>query len=226
MVAGYGGEEAGTALADVLFGEYNPAGRLAYTVPAGVEQLPPFSDYEMDTSACGDAACGRTYRYLDEPPLFHFGSGISYTRFETRQLRLSSATIGPCERVTVTVSVTNVGNMDGEEVTQLYIARHGTLAEAPTIALAGFVRTAVLVGMTHSLSFELRPSQLAVVQPKGRTGWVVQPCNVTVYVGGRQPSAPAPTTSDVVQSAAFQIWDPKGETPLDQCGERAHDLIR
>lgn len=229
VVAGYGGEEAGTALADVLFGEYNPAGRLPYTVPTGIEQLPPFGDYQMDTGACGDTACGRTYRYLNKPPLFHFGSGVSYTHFETRRLQLSSAIIGPCERITVTVSVTNVGDVDGEEVTQLYISRHGTQAEAPTISLVGFARTAVPVGMTRSLSFELRPSQLAVVQPKERKGWVVQPCNVTVYAGGRQPTAPAPTASDVVQSAAFQIrdsLDSEGETPLDKCGERAHDLIR
>lgn len=226
VVAGYGGEEAGTALAEVLFGEYNPAGRLPYTVPTGIEQLPPFGDYQMDTRACGDAACGRTYRYLDKLPLFHFGSGVSYTQFETRQLQLSSVEIGPCERITVTVNVTNVGNVDGDEVTQLYISRHGNTVEVPTISLAGFARTALPAGETRFLSFELRPSHLAVVQPKGRKGWVVQPCNVTVFVGGRQPSAPAATASDIVQSTTFQIRSPEGEISLDKCGKRARDLIR
>ena len=62
VLAGYGGEEAGTGLADVIFGLYNPAGRLPYTVPTGLEQLPPFESYQMDRGSCGDAACGRTYR--------------------------------------------------------------------------------------------------------------------------------------------------------------------
>jgi beta-glucosidase len=61
----------------VIFGDYNPGGRLPYTVPTGLEQLPPFESYQMDRGSCGEAACGRTYRYMDKPPLFHFGSGQS-----------------------------------------------------------------------------------------------------------------------------------------------------
>lgn len=91
VLAGYGGEEAGTGLAEMIFGAYNPAGRLPYTVVTGLEQLPPFESYQMDRGSCGEAACGRTYRYMDKPPLFHFGSGQSYSTFTTRGMKLSAS---------------------------------------------------------------------------------------------------------------------------------------
>lgn len=126
VIAGYGGEEAGTGLADVIFGAYNPAGRLPYTVPTGLEQLPPFENYQMDRGSCGQAACGRTYRYMDKPPLFHFGSGQSFTTFTTRKLHLGATrtvSTTECAVVNVTVEVSNTGHLDGDEVTQVYISR-------------------------------------------------------------------------------------------------------
>eukprot|EP01052_Picozoa_sp_SAG31_P010005 SAG31_NODE_536_length_14340_cov_9.449196_6_plen_384_part_00 len=213
LLAGYGGEEAGTGLADVLFGHYNPAGRLPYTVPTGLGQLPPFESYQMDRGSCGsDGTCGRTYRYMDKPPLFHFGSGQSYTTFTTRNLVTSSAILSTasCSGVNVTVEVSNVGQVAGDEVTQVYISRNGTMAPAPPIALAAFARTHLKAGAKISLTLEIRPIALAVVEPKARRGWTLQPCTITIYVGGRQPSAPLPDNNphDKVQATTVGLLGP------------------
>ena len=98
--AWYPGEEGGTAIADVLFGDYNPAGRLPVTFYRSVDQLPPFDDYAMT---------GRTYRYLAEPPLYPFGHGLSYTRFAYSRLRLDPPQIGPSGTDAVSVDVCNTG---------------------------------------------------------------------------------------------------------------------
>ena len=100
LEAWYPGEEGGAAIADVLFGNYSPAGRLPVTFYRGVEQLPPFDDYAMT---------GRTYRYLTEPPLYPFGHGLSYTRFDYSHLHLDAPEMAPAGRVHVSVDVTNSG---------------------------------------------------------------------------------------------------------------------
>jgi len=179
LYAGYPGEEAGTSLADVLFGDYSPGGRLPYTiptglgqvrafepdlpssavprvtpsalvrltrVPTGLGQLPPFESYDMATGCGSDGSCGRTYRYLDTPPLWRFGDGLSYSSFKTTALTLSSRSIKPCENVSVSVTVANVGAVDADEVTQLYIQRAGTADLAPRLQLAGNIT------IPHSLS--------------------------------------------------------------------------
>ena len=254
VLAGYGGEEAGTGLADVIFGRYNPAGRLPYTVPTGLEQLPPFESYQMDRGSCGDAACGRTYRatamtlatlafpyprhlsltaywvragYMDKPPLFHFGSGQSYSTFTTRKLSTSASavTTTSCSVVNVSVEVTNTGQVAGDEVTQLYIQRNGTSAEAPHLALAAFARTHIAAGETATVVLPLRPAALAVVEPRGRQGWQLQPCTVTLFVGGRQPSAPAPDNNpaDTVQVGTLRVSG--AASPLGNCPGSAANFI-
>jgi beta-glucosidase len=106
-----------------------------------------------------------------------------------------------CDGFNVSVLLTNSGTTDGDEVTQVYISRTGTTAPAPPLALAAFARTPVPAGKSVLLSLTVRAASLAVVQPLGRQGWVLQPCEITLYVGGRQPSAPVPehNPQDVVQ---------------------------
>src|SRR5205807_10404798 len=110
--AWYPGEEGGTAIADVLFGDYNPGGRLPVTFYKSVDQLPPFTDYRMQ---------GRTYRYFKGDPLYPFGFGLSYTKFKYDNLRLSAKTIKAGEGLRVSVDVQNIGDRAGDEVMQLYV---------------------------------------------------------------------------------------------------------
>jgi len=113
VYAWYPGEQGGNAIADVLFGDYNPGGRLPVTFVASLAQLPPFTDYRM---------AGRTYRFMSAAPLYRFGYGLSYTRFTYANPKLSQAAIRPGDRVAVTVEVTNAGNVAGDEVVQLYVS--------------------------------------------------------------------------------------------------------
>src|SRR4026208_587010 len=112
----------GTAIADVLFGDYNPAGRLPVTFYKSVDQLPPFTDYSME---------GRTYRYFKGEPLYPFGYGLSYTRFDYSNLRFQSKTVKAGESMKVSVDVTNAGDREGEEVVQLYLTDPVASAPAP-----------------------------------------------------------------------------------------------
>ena len=110
--AWYGGQEGGTAVADVLFGDYNPAGRLPITFYKSVDQLPDFQDYSMK---------GRTYRYMTQTPLYPFGYGLSYTTFDYKNAKLSKDKIASNESVTLSFDIANTGKMDGDEVAQIYI---------------------------------------------------------------------------------------------------------
>ena len=111
-MAWYPGQQGGNAVADVLFGDVNPAGRLPVTFYKSVDQLPPFADYDMK---------GRTYRYFEGDPLYPFGHGLSYTRFEYSDLRVDRPRVGARDTVNVSVRVKNVGARAGDEVVQLYV---------------------------------------------------------------------------------------------------------
>ncbi|RHJ81464.1 glycoside hydrolase family 3 C-terminal domain-containing protein [Parabacteroides sp. AM08-6] len=145
--AWYGGQEAGTAVADILFGDYNPAGRLPVTFYKSVDQLPDFEDYSMK---------GRTYRYMTQTPLYPFGYGLSYTTFSYRNAKLSSNKITKDQSVTLTFDIANTGKMDGEEVAQVYI-KNPNDPEGPIKALKAFTRVPVKAGSTKKVSLELAP---------------------------------------------------------------------
>jgi beta-glucosidase len=173
--AWYGGEEAGTAIAEVLLGRYNPAGRLPVTVYASPGQLPPFEDYRME---------GRTYRYFRGAPLYRFGDGLSYTRFAYAKLSLpESVTAG--EPVQVSVEVRNAGARAGDEVVQLYVSDLEASAPVPIRSLAGFRRIALEPGERRTVSFTVTPRQLSVIDASYRR--VVEPGLFEISVGGRQP---------------------------------------
>jgi beta-glucosidase len=171
----YPGEEGGTALADVLFGDADPGGRLPLTFYRSVDQLPPFTDYGMD---------GRTYRFFHGEPLFPFGHGLSYTRFEYSDLDVP-ARVAVGTAVPVSVTVRNAGSRDGDEVVQLFVTHRGATTRVPIRSLQGFRRLHLEAGERQRVSFVLDPKQLAIVDDAGRVR--VEPGEVQVAVGGKQP---------------------------------------
>lgn len=145
--AWYGGQAAGTAVADVLFGDYNPAGRLPVTFYKSTDQLPDFEDYSMKE---------RTYRYMTEEPLYPFGYGLSYTTFVYKNASLSAPKIGKNDNVTVTFEIENTGKRDGDEVAQLYV-KNPNDSKGPIKALKGFKRVSIPAGKTEKVSIQLDP---------------------------------------------------------------------
>lgn len=170
--AWYGGEEAGAAVADILFGDYNPAGRLPVTFYKSVDQLPAFKNYNM---------AGRTYRYMTEKPLYPFGYGLSYTTFSYKNGKLSSNSIKMSENVTVSFDIANNGKMDGDEVAQVYI-RNPKDINGPIKSLKGFKRINVKAGQTTTVSFELKPEAFQTFNDATQTFDVV-PGKYIVYYG-------------------------------------------
>jgi beta-glucosidase len=175
ILAGYGGQQGGNAVADVLFGDYNPAGRLPVTYYKSVDQLPPFDDYDMT---------GRTYRYFIKEPLYPFGYGLSYTTFNYSNLSLpSSAPAG--EKVTVKVTVTNTGKMTGDEVVELYLTDEKASTQRPVRQLEGFSRVNLKPGESKVVEISLEPRQFSMINNKAKR--VIEPGYFTISVGGKQP---------------------------------------
>lgn len=141
----YAGQEGGTAIADVLFGDYNPAGRLPVTFYKSADQLPDFEDYSMK---------GRTYRYMTETPIYPFGYGLSYTTFGYSDAQLSKTELGKEEGVAISFDITNTGKTDGDEVAQVYI-KNPNDPSAPIKTLRGFKRVHVKSGTSQKVSLEL-----------------------------------------------------------------------
>jgi beta-glucosidase len=168
--AWYPGEEGGNAVADVLFGAVNPAGRLPITFYRSVADLPPFADYAMR---------GRTYRYLTAPPLYRFGDGLSYTKFRYANLAVAA------DGRTVTVDVQNTGARAGDEVVQAYLLPRAPPAYAPHRWLAAFARVSLAAGERRTVSLALPPDALTLVDERGTR----RPLGgaVDVAVGGEQP---------------------------------------
>ena len=148
LCAWYGGQEGGTAVADVITGAYNPSGKLPLTFYKSTEQLPDFLDYSMK---------GRTYRYMQDTPLYPFGYGLSYTSFAFKGQKLSSRKVAVGEPVTVTVKVENTGAMDGDACVQVYVKRLND-PEAPVKSLKGFRRVPLKSGESRKVSIELPAS--------------------------------------------------------------------
>ncbi|MDF2433511.1 MAG: beta-glucosidase [Mucilaginibacter sp.] len=175
--AWYGGQDAGTAIADIIFGDYNPAGRLPVTFYKSDADLPAFTDYSMSN---------RTYRYFKGQPLYSFGYGLSYSDFKYDELNVQSA-ISPGKAVTLSVRVSNTGKMDGEEVTELYISHLGLKIRTPIKALKGFERTFIKSGQSKVIRFELTPADLSLIQADGTMKELKG--KIMISVGGSQPDA-------------------------------------
>ncbi len=151
LIGWYPGQRGGDAVAEVLFGDYNPAGRLPVTFYASTDELADFSDYNMR------AGKGRTYRYYRGEPLFPFGHGLSYTMFKYSNMKMSRNEIQADDTVTVSVDVTNTGQRDGEEVVQLYVRNVESSLPMPVKQLCGFERIALKKGQTKNVTFTLKP---------------------------------------------------------------------
>jgi len=171
----YGGQAAGTAIADILAGAYNPSGRLPVTFYTGLKDLPAFTDYTM---------VNRTYRYYTGKPLYPFGYGLSYTSFAYNGLKLSTPTLKAGDKLGVDVEVKNTGKVAGEEVPQLYLTFPGTPG-MPRVALRGLSRVALKPGEAKTIHFDLSPRDLSSVTPAGDIK--VQAGAYTINVGGGQP---------------------------------------
>jgi len=175
LEAWYPGEEGGTAIGEVLFGEYNPGGRLPVTFYKGVDQLPPFEDYRMT---------GRTYRFFSGEPLYPFGFGLSYTRFTYSDLEVTPL-VAPGQTVNVTVRVRNAGGLAGDEVVQVYLTDDASSYPVPLRSLVGFERVHLLPGESRRVGFTIGRRQLAAYDDEGNP--VVESGSYTVAVGGGQP---------------------------------------
>jgi beta-glucosidase len=188
LITWYGGQSAGTALADVLFGDYNPAGRLPVTFYKSETQLPAFDNYSMD---------GRTYRYFTGEPLFPFGHGLSYTTFQYSNVKvLSKPVIG--QPISVSVQVQNTGQRAGDEVVQLYVRHPGASGRVARHALEGFRRVSLKAGEKKTVTFTLTPRQLSRLDAQARRVELAE--KVQVFVGGGQPLATAVKAGRVQQA--------------------------
>jgi beta-glucosidase len=174
LEAWYPGEFGGQAIAETLFGENNPAGRLTITFPRSVGQLPDF--YNSDPS--------RIHKYVDDDgkPLFPFGFGLSYTTFRYDHLAVQPPAAGSGAAVQVSVDVTNSGARQGDEVAQLYIREDVTSVETPSRSLAGFSRIQLQPQETKTITFQIPQAQLAIWNAEGK--WVIEPGQFTVWAGG------------------------------------------
>jgi beta-glucosidase len=173
LTAWYGGQAQGTAIADVLFGDYNPAGRLSATWYAGTADLPSMHDYNIRNN--------RTYMYYEGTPLYPFGYGLSYTDFTYENLAAGSGSLGAGDSVSVSVDVTNTGDMAGDEVVQLYVHARSEL-KRPVKELKGFSRVHLQPGETKTVTFYLKHESLKYYDEATRT-FRVENGTVDLYIG-------------------------------------------
>ncbi|GHV52033.1 glucan 1,4-alpha-glucosidase [Bacteroidia bacterium] len=185
--AWYPGQQGGAALADILFGDYNPAGRLPVTFYKDINQIPAFDNYDM---------AGKTYRYFKGEPLYEFGYGLSYTTFEYT-LKEAPGSITAGERLTVSAEVRNTGARSGEEVVQLYVSLPGSKLKAPVRALQGFKRIHLEAGEAKTVTFTLSPPQMAGRDENNTAK--VEAGKLLVSIGGKQPDARSLASRQVVQ---------------------------
>jgi beta-glucosidase len=176
LQAWYPGEEGGTAIAETLAGDNNPAGRLPVTFYRSLNELPPFTDYSM---------ANRTYRYYTGTPLYPFGHGLSYSTFAYRSLKLSSQKLKAGKTLNVSAEVVNTSSREGDEVVQLYL-KPPKAAGAPNLALQGFQRIHLKPGESRRVQFQMDARQLSLVGLDGKRA--VLPGGYTVFVGGGQPA--------------------------------------
>jgi beta-glucosidase len=194
LEAWYPGQAGGTAVANALFGDFNPGGRLPITFYKTFGDLPPFDDYSMDN---------RTYRYFAGDPLYKFGYGLSYTTFAYRNLEISPKTSSSTASVTVQIEVENTGTRLGDEVVQLYLQDVEASLPIPRLQLRGFTRLRLKPAEKKVVKFEITPDQMSFADING--SWILEPGEFKVYVGGQQPDLKAQTQPDNVMEASFTI---------------------
>lgn len=197
LMVWYPGEEGGNAVADIIFGNASPSGKLPLTFPKSLDQLPPYEDYSM---------AGRTYRYMEAEPMYPFGFGLTYGKIEYSGLTAAVAKTkkGEPHKVDVTVTVSNRGDRTVQEVVQLYITDLKASVKVPLYSLKDFKRIELAAGESKQVSFTLTTSHLMLVNDKGEK--VFEPGEFKVWVGG---SSPGKRSTDLgaspVVSAQFMV---------------------
>ena len=183
-------QEQGNALADVLFGDYNPAGRLVQTWPGSLDQLPDMMDYNIRN--------GRTYMYLRDEPLYPFGYGLSYTAFKYSNMKVSADRIGKGDKIIVSVDIHNSGERKGDEVVQLYVSYSGSKVERPLMELRGFKRVTVLPGETITADIPLEAESLAYWNNQEKA-FKVEPGKVKIMAGSSSADIRVEKTIEILK---------------------------
>ena len=178
-------QDEGAALAEILFGGYNPAGRLVTTWPKSIDQLPKMMDYNIRN--------GRTYMYFKGEPLYPFGYGLSYTTFRYSNLKTSSARLASDGTLQVNVDVTNTGSYAGDEVVQLYVKHPRSKVERPSEELKGFRRVTLEPNQTKTVEIPLKASTLAYWDEK-LSAFKVEAEQVDLLIGGSSSDIKLRTT--------------------------------
>ena len=174
--AWYPGEEGGAATADIIFGDYNPSGKLPITFYKSIEQLPPFDDYSME---------GRTYRYFKGEPLFPFGHGLSYTKFKYSSLKITPQKANVGDDVEISIDIENIGDTPGEEITQLYVSNTSSNSNLPFRELQGFKKNKLQTNEKTRVSFILTSKNFSYINDEGMR--IVDSGSFLISVGGCQP---------------------------------------
>ena len=175
LLAGYDGQQGGNAVADVMFGDYSPAGRLPVTYYKSIDQIPAFENYDM---------AGKTYRFFTQEPLYPFGYGLSYSTFSYSGLVIPETAVAG-EKVKVMITVTNTGKVKADEVVQLYLTDEKASTPRPIRQLEGFHRYTLKPGESVNAEFVLDPRQFSIINNKDKR--VIEPGYFTISVGGKQP---------------------------------------
>jgi beta-glucosidase len=181
-------QEEGNALADVLFGDYNPAGRLAVTWVKSLNDLPPMMDYDIRK--------GRTYMYFSGQPLYPFGFGLSYTTFEYSNLRTSSDWLSVGGELSVSVDIKNTGNRPGDEVVQMYIRHLNSSVDRPNKELRGFERIRIEPGETRTVRMLLKGTDLCYWDA-AKHSFVAEPGKLSIVVGASSADVRVEKTVEV-----------------------------
>jgi beta-glucosidase len=189
LCAQFAGQAQGTAIADVIFGQYNPGGKLATTWYASIKQLPPFHDYSVipdnrrEPSQAGQAS-GRTYMYMKDKPLYPFGFGLSYTTFAYSNLKLNRGSLAPGSAIMLSATVTNTGAVRGDEIVQCYIQAPPSPVVRPIKQLVGFARMSLAPGESRQVQFAIDHHDRALhYWDVAQWKFVVQPGTVQVLIG-------------------------------------------
>ena len=190
IFAWYPGESGGKAVADIIFGDVVPSGKLPVTFYASTSQLPAYEDYSMK---------GRTYRYMTEKPLYPFGFGLSYTTFRFDSIDLCCPSISAGGKVMVSVTVSNVGKFDADEVVQIYISKDTRTEDEPLSSLRGFKRIFIKAGKSAKAEFELSASVFESVDADGNSklvtgSYTVIAANAAPVKAAMEKGAPAPVS--------------------------------
>ncbi|NDV94918.1 beta-glucosidase [Dysgonomonas sp. 521] len=181
-------QELGNGLADVIFGDFNPAGRTNQTWVKSIADLPPMMDYDIRN--------GRTYMYAKEKPLYPFGYGLSYTNFKYSDITVSSSTLSKGKEIKVSVNISNTGDRDGEEVVQLYVSHPQSKEVRPIKQLKGFQRIMIPTGETKMVSFTLNADELAYWD-NDKDAYVIEPGEVNIMIGA--------SSEDIRQTKEIQL---------------------